>query len=170
MIDRTKPVLSLFLLNTDVRNGKYYRDVQTVGIRVKEHNFRQEDVQYISSSGSRGRDRRPGDVAAPVFSSSGDVHTGTVSYREDGYYSVRARYVDLAGNIADEAFLEEFVVDRTPPVLILENLPSEGDVYTGTAFCPTLSIFDTYAGGDAGAGQRDLYGPEGQSLPEAADA
>ena len=144
VIDRTKPVFNLFLLNTDVRNGKYYRDVQTVGIRVKEHNFRQEDVQYISSSGSRGRDRRPGDVAAPVFSSSGDVHTGTVSYREDGYYSVRARYVDLAGNIADEAFLEEFVVDRTAPELVLENIPSEGDVFTGPAFCPAASIFDTY--------------------------
>jgi len=40
------------------------------------------------------------------------------------------------GVFADEAFLEEFVVDRTAPELVLENIPSEGDVFTGPAFCP----------------------------------
>ena len=94
-IDRTDPVITVSYSNNEVANGSYFSESRTMTITIVEHNFdvsRVEITQTASLDGSS--------ITAPsvTWSSSGDVHTGTIVYDSDGDYTFDISMTDMAGN------------------------------------------------------------------------
>ncbi|WP_165052647.1 MULTISPECIES: Ig-like domain-containing protein [unclassified Adlercreutzia] len=106
-VDLTMPAIDVEFDNNDVLNGKYYKAARTATVTVTEHNW-DEASSVITSNGSIGG-----------WSTSGDVHTATVSFTTDGDYNLSVAVTDKAGNTAEQTE-EEFTVDLTMPNVSVE--------------------------------------------------
>ena len=114
-IDKTNPVISVTFDNNDAQNGKYYKDPRIATVSIREHNFRESDVNIAQTA-----DIQQGSVSAPGvggFGGGGDDHSASINYSQDGNYTIEVNYTDLAGNPAEVVRIGEFVIDQTPPTL-----------------------------------------------------
>ena len=111
IIDRTRPVISVSFDNRNVSNGNYYNGPRTATITVMEKNF---DVSRVVIEGNAQE--------TGLWSASGDIHTMTVAFTEDGVYNLRISATDRAGNTAETVREEEFIIDTTVPVISLSNI------------------------------------------------
>lgn len=117
-IDVTRPVVSVtYDLNEPV-NGKYYHEVRTATVKIKERNFQAEDVQFLYTS----TDGKKPEFGSWTKSGTGDetIHTCTVTFREDSDYTFAVKFMDMAGNIAEYHRIDEFTIDRTKPVVTVD--------------------------------------------------
>lgn len=109
-IDQTAPVVEITFDNNDVRNGKYYKAGRTATITVTEHNF-DPALVTIETNGAVGS-----------WSTSGDVHTITVSFTTDGVYNLSVSGADMAGNAMAAYQADEFVVDLQAPEITFDGV------------------------------------------------
>lgn len=112
-IDQTAPVVEVTFDNNDVRNGKYYKAGRTATITVTEHNF-DPSLITIETNGSVGG-----------WSTSGDVHTATVSFTTDGVYNLSVSGADMAGNAMVAYQADEFVVDLQAPEITFDGVEDQ---------------------------------------------
>ena len=112
-IDQTAPVVEVTFDNNDVRNGKYYKAGRTATITVTEHNF-DPSLITIETNGSVGG-----------WSTSGDVHTATVSFTTDGVYNLSVSGADMAGNAMAAYQVDEFVVDLQAPEITFDGVEDQ---------------------------------------------
>ena len=56
------------------------------------------------------------------WSGSGDVHTATVSFNEDGEYAFTIHGKDLADNEFESYSSGEFIIDTEPPVVEISGV------------------------------------------------
>lgn len=112
-IDQTAPVVEVTFDNNDVRNGKYYKAGRTATITVTEHNF-DPSLITIETNGSVGG-----------WSTSGDVHTATVSFTTDGVYNLSVSGADMAGNAMAAYQADEFVVDLQAPEITFDGVEDQ---------------------------------------------
>ena len=108
-IDMTAPVISVEWDNNDVRHEKYYKATRTATITVVEHNFSPEFIKIETTGSISG------------WSTNGDTHTCTVFFGEGSAHTLKVGGEDLAGNAANEVTEPEFVVDLTPPEVVVEG-------------------------------------------------
>lgn len=121
-IDKTAPTIDVVYDNNDVRNGSYYAKSRTATITVVEHNFDPDLFEVGVDFKNHTKD-----LAAPTVSwtDSGDTHTGTVEFKEDGAYVLTVTGIDRAGNaavLASDASVEgydsgTFTIDTEKPVV-----------------------------------------------------
>ncbi|MEH7251983.1 hypothetical protein V7111_07640 [Neobacillus niacini] len=75
------------------------------------------------------------------WSTRGDVHTATIQYSADATYRFDIAYTDMAGNVAADYSVDEFIVDQTMPELsitgVADKSANNGDV------APVISYSDT---------------------------
>ena len=121
-IDITPPVISAEMSNTNPSNERYYNTAQTVTVSVKERNFNASDVELSLSKyddANRNWNRNVQSISNWTTSGEGDetVHTGSFSIEQDGDYGFDVSFTDMAGNRGDSFNQQNFVIDRTPPVL-----------------------------------------------------
>lgn len=109
-IDVTKPEIDIRFDNNEAENGNYYNQKRTATIHVHERNF---DPDGVSVSATR--DGQPYETSLSAWMSDGSDHYATLTFAEDGEYSIRAYCVDLADNISDEVLSETFIIDCTAP-------------------------------------------------------
>ena len=112
-IDQTAPVVEVTFDNNDVRNGKYYKAARTATITVTEHNF-DPSLVTIETNGAVGS-----------WSTSGDVHTITVSFTTDGVYNLSVSGADMAGNAMAAYQADEFVVDLQAPEITFDGVEDQ---------------------------------------------
>lgn len=110
-IDVTSPVAKIEYDNHSVQNGKYYKENRIAMITVTEKNFDEKDFQIrYTSTGSK-----------PVISSwknlEGEKHCCTVTFREDGDYTLSIAGKDQADHPLVYDRVDEFTIDKTKPVL-----------------------------------------------------
>lgn len=137
IIDKTKPVFKVSYDNDNAQNEKYYASDRTATITVEEHNFDPKRVELLGKATDNGAA-----VAYPSISSwtsSGDKHSATITYSADALYVFDIAMKDKAGNDSDEYVQEEFYIDKTAPVVEINNVEgaNKGDV------SPQVSIQDT---------------------------
>lgn len=121
-IDRTAPVIAVSYEpgNAAAVNGNYFPNPRTATITITEHNFETSRVEITLSATDHGAA-----VTAPAVSqwtSSGNTHTATIVYSGDADYRFDIAYRDKAGNPAADYPGDSFVVDQTPPTLVLEGV------------------------------------------------
>lgn len=117
-IDRTAPVINVSYDNNDVKNGKYFSKGRVATIVIQEHNFDSSRVKITATASKNGKG-----ITIPAssvsWSGSGDNHTATLNYKDDGDYTFDIQFTDMAGNesgaanYGSSAAGKEFTVDTT---------------------------------------------------------
>lgn len=128
VIDRTAPVISAEYNSTmPPNNGNCYRKDVNVTITVKERYFRAEDMAF-SLTEAKDVSGKIIDGFAEIednflqalkdrnnWSSSGDIHTATITFSTDANYAFALNCTDVAGNSSEQFDSEKFTVDKTSP-------------------------------------------------------
>lgn len=112
-IDKTIPVISVSYDNNSAATPGYYNANRTATITIKEHNFNAAEVNSQITAALQGSG-----ISAPGvggWSNSGDTHTASVTFSDDGDYTFDIDYTDLAGNAAVDYTQDSFTVDKTKP-------------------------------------------------------
>lgn len=118
-IDKTAPVLNVSFDNNNVRNGKYYNASRTATVTIAEHNFDPSLIKLqVTSTDTNGAPA--GSFAVSGWSNSGDIHTATVNFPQDGTYQIQEiSGTDLADNTMATYGDSSFVIDTQKPTIAL---------------------------------------------------
>lgn len=119
-IDKTAPTIEISYDYNNAVNGNYYAQHRVATITIVEHNFDPGRVTFSCTANDNGTT-----VSAPTlngWSSSGDVHTATVSFSNDAYYVMNISFIDMAGNAANTVPEQTFYVDTTKPEIKLVGI------------------------------------------------
>lgn len=125
-LDVNAPQIEVSYDNLEVYNEKYYQAARTATIAVTERNFDPEDVEltlegrsvpvlswmHQGGSGCKGSSD-PSDLGH----SDSCRWLTQVSFEEDGEYRLGFACTDAAGNRGSLGRTDEFVIDKTAPVL-----------------------------------------------------
>lgn len=137
-VDKTKPVMSLSFNNNNAQNGSYYSSARTATITINEHNFRGSDLKITGTANNAGAGATfPG---ISKWSSKGDVHKATITFKDDALYTLELAYSDLATNEAKAPEKQTFTVDNTDPVINISGV-AQGGAYPD-AVIPKISFGD----------------------------
>lgn len=108
--DEMAPIVTFSMDTSDVSCGKYYHSSKVLTITVMEHNFDPGYVPTVYTDNAQG-----------YFFSGWHVDknmaTGTVTFMEDGMYTVHFECFDLAGNKSNTAIMPQIYIDKTVPEL-----------------------------------------------------
>ncbi|MBP3922305.1 MAG: Ig-like domain-containing protein [Ruminiclostridium sp.] len=119
-VDKTLPVISITYDNNAMLNDIYYKAGRTATITITEHNFETGRINLQLAATDNGNV-----ISLPAVSSwstSGDVHTATISYSADARYEFDIDYNDKAGNALSDVAQQIFYVDTTNPTLKFEGV------------------------------------------------
>lgn len=122
-VDKTLPVVSVTYDNNTAQNGNYYNEARTAAITVTEHNFETSRINIALNATDDGQPAALPTVSS--WTSSGDVHTATITYAADSLYTFDFDYEDKAGNASADMPEQSFYVDRTNPVLSITKIADE---------------------------------------------
>lgn len=148
-IDQTAPVVTVSYDNNDAQNGKYFKEKRTATVTITERNFDESRVQFTQTASLGGSAMT---APAASWSGSGDVHTATFSYEEDGDYTFDVTMSDMAGNesggasYGDSVAGQEFTVDTKIEKPVIEGVEN-GKSYKGDVV-PSISYGDVNLAGD----------------------
>lgn len=120
-IDQTKPEISVSYNNNNVHNGEYYNQARRATVTVTEHNFDPARVETTIRAEGNGAST----PSISSWSTSGDVHTATISYANDGKYTFDISATDLAGNATSDFAEQSFYVDQTVPELEITGIEDQ---------------------------------------------
>lgn len=135
-IDVTAPVITVTYDNNSPANEKYYNATRTATISILERNMNNDSVAVTVT-----RDGSPVGVAS-AFTTNGEIveaddgsdayiYTMDYTFAEDGDYEFSVTATDLAGNVTNTAFSDEFTIDLTKPVI---NISVDGAAQGQTGF------------------------------------
>lgn len=142
-IDKTLPLLWITYDNNDAENGNYYKASRVATIHIMEHNF--DPVAALAGIS----------LATGPWNSDGDEHWTTVAFTEEGQHELEAIYTDLAGNYAAEEIREDFVIDKTAPVITAADILNR-KAYNTEEIMPVFRVED--ANFDAARVEIELIG------------
>lgn len=120
-IDKDKPVIEV-TYDTTTENG-HYNVTRTATIKVTERNF---NPDLFTINGVYGE--------LDTWSNEGGVWTTTITFKDNNEYKFTLDCTDRAGNSAVQYVSENFVVDKTSPVIsrVDENKESKAGWYNYT--------------------------------------
>lgn len=124
-VDKTSPTMEVSFDNNGASNGKYYNAARTATVTVTERNF-SGDAINVSPTAHAGNGDTVGQPSVSGWSSSGDVHTATVTFPGEGVYAMTIDGRDLADNVLASYSCEEFVVDTVAPEIDLGASRTKG--------------------------------------------
>ena len=117
-IDTTAPEITVEYDKNDPVNERFYQEARTATVSIKERNFAADDVEFLVTGT---------DGVRPVigeWTSEGTedetVHRCQVTFSADGEYIFSVKFQDKAGNQAAYDRIDEFVIDQTAPVLMVQ--------------------------------------------------
>lgn len=112
VVDLTAPTVEVRYDNHDVANGKYYKADRTATIIVSDTNFAgRNDITISATAGG----------TAPVVSFSADGRA-VLPFTQDGTYRITGTVTDQAGNVSRVLSEDEFVLDKTAPVVEISGV------------------------------------------------
>ena len=135
-IDRTVPVINVSYDNNSASNSKYFSKARVATVVINEHNFDSSRVKITATASKEGKS-----ITIPSsnisWSGSGDNHTATINYKEDGDYTFDIQFTDMAGNESEDANYgssvagKDFVVDTTieKPTVTLNDKDGNGKAF-----------------------------------------
>lgn len=120
-IDVTKPVIDISFDREDGVNGRYYNQSRTATIHVQELNF---DASAVKITVTRNGEL----IEMPLsdWSNDGIDHYVSVTFAEDGDYTMEVCCTDLADNASDIVQADDFTIDCTVPCVAVDLVPAEG--------------------------------------------
>ena len=145
-MDKTLPVINVSYDNNAATNGNYYSAARTATISITEHNFETGRFTITTTATDNGVSKTAPGISG--WTSNGDIHTATVSFTDDAYYTIGMSYTDMAGNQAAAFTEQNFYVDKTMPYVTLQgirnNSANNGETIGFILTC-TDTNFDVFA-------------------------
>lgn len=143
-VDKTVPTISVSYDNNNAATAGYYNANRTATISITEHNFNAAEVNAKITAALQGSGVSVPGVGG--WSTSGDVHTASVTFSEDANYTFDVDYTDLAGNAAADYTQDQFTVDKTAPEVdffdITDKSANNGTVAPGVTYSDVNYIAD----------------------------
>lgn len=135
-IDKTKPVMTVTLEKNST--PRYYQS-NTATIRIVEHNFDPDSAHLTYTPTATGPDYASGGTAPQIgaWSNNGDEHTATIPFNDEGKYSFKISFRDLADNKADDHNEPEFYIDHTankPEFKDVTSRAYDGEIAPGIVY------------------------------------
>ncbi|WP_027209455.1 Ig-like domain-containing protein [Butyrivibrio hungatei] len=128
-VDTTVPEVTLTFDENDPHNDKYYDKARTATITVTDFSFNEDEAKLAI-------DEQIGKASASSWANTAvNVYTRTVSFEQDGKYTLKFNCKDKAGNSSNEVSEAEFVIDRTAPEINVSYnslTPGNGKYYKDT--------------------------------------
>ena len=128
-VDTTAPEVTLTFDENDPHNDKYYDKARTATITVTDFSFNEDEAKLAI-------DEQVGKASASSWANTAvNVYTRTVSFDQDGKYTLKFNCKDKAGNSSNEVSEAEFVIDRTAPEINVSYnslTPGNGKYYKDT--------------------------------------
>lgn len=128
-IDTIAPKIRVEYDNHDVINEKYYRESRKANVYIEERNFDPEDVDFDIDgpetkiapwSHQMGKGCHGSDNPYDTGHADSCVWKTEVKFEDDGEYCFHISCTDLAGNQGHYEKTDEFVIDKTIPVIIVD--------------------------------------------------
>ncbi len=144
-IDKTLPLINVTYDNNSVQNDNYYNAVRTATISITEHNFDTGRYTITLAASDDGVEKTAPSIGG--WSNNGDIHTASVQFTDDGYYSMNMSYTDMAGNQAVQFTQQTFYVDQTMPrieVRGIRNNTANNNETIGFEITCTDTNFDVF--------------------------
>ena len=119
-IDKTKPKIKVYY-NENNKNNKYYKKERTATIEIEEYNFNPEGLDATITIKNACDEIIDSEeyitfLRDPLnWVSKDGVNVAKITFKKDGHYSLDINYTDLAGNVAEKNFEDNFVIDKTAP-------------------------------------------------------
>ena len=134
-IDITAPRIEVIYNDNSPSNGKYYNNVRTATVKVYERNFDPDGITMNITGTNGARPTISGwSVGNKAGVSDNNVNICTITYSADADYTFTMSAADLAGNKANYGKTDEFVIDRTKPVISVgfDNNNGKGKYYNAS--------------------------------------
>ncbi len=115
VVDTVAPVGNIEL-SAPVSTGNglsYYSNNVTATLTIEEENFYGEDVVVYVDGNS---------TETSGWTNNGNAWTSTVSVSSDGQHRISMAYADKSGNAMAEVQSNQFVIDRTKPVIAVSGI------------------------------------------------
>ncbi len=146
-IDKTNPIVNVSFDNNSSLNNNYFKDQRTATITINEHNFAADAEHLAINITALGEDNASAATPPSVsgWSTSGDVHTATITFANDGKYAFTVDYKDLAYNNAEQSKVDEFYVDKTEPDIKFADVENNA-AYSGTIAPKVILTDNNYNG------------------------
>lgn len=116
ILDKTFPTITVSYDNNEAQNEKFFKAHRTATITIVEHNFDVNRVVITQTSALSGNA-----ITNPSVSwiNSGNTHTATINYNNDGDYTFDITMTDKAGNkeanvnYGSSVAAKDFTIDTT---------------------------------------------------------
>lgn len=147
-IDKTVPEITVDFDNNSYdssfgNDSRYFKDKRTATITVRERNFNQDNMKVTMSNT---------DGSVPAIGSWKEVrdkqnpdastYTATVTFQQDGDYTMYVEGMDLAGNKANSVTVDPFTIDLVQPEISIsyDNMEAKNNNYYSEARTATITI------------------------------
>lgn len=140
IIDKTPPALLVHWDDTEAINDHYYAKERKAVLEIKERNLSSEDLKSFVEAYDRG-EVIESPAIGPLRQWEEESWRAGITFEKDGRYQWEIQCTDLAGNKAEVYHSEEFVIDKTPPKLLFENV-ADCSANRGM-IAPKLCVIDT---------------------------
>lgn len=144
-IDKTTPIVSVTYSEAGKNNDKYYNENHTATIQVKDRNF---DPSKVQAGLNNTTSHMPAisEWSKTVDSGNPDntTYTATITFSEDGEYTLNCKASDRAGNESNQYLGEQFIIDKTAPNISVtfDNDNATNGKYYKSARTATITVKD----------------------------
>lgn len=146
-IDKTAPTVSVSYDNNDVDSGNRYKADRTATITVTERNFNANDFKLnITNTAGGVPTLSEWTTVEDTSNPDNNRHMATVTFTEDGDYTIDMSYVDMAGNAANPVETQSFTIDKSAPVVSVafDNNNAANDMYYAAERTATITVTEHY--------------------------
>lgn len=128
-VDNIDPTIEVSYDNNSALNDKFFKEKRTATIKIVEHNFAVERVEFVRDSFLDTKDIDDPEITW-AHDEATNTHIATIVYDADGDYTFDVTMTDMAGresgaaNYGDTVAGKEFTVDKTiakPSITGVEN-------------------------------------------------
>lgn len=119
-IDRTVPTIEIAFddVAPDAENAEMYKESRIATITVRERNFVPESISArITNTDGAVPEISGWETLADAGNPDETINKATITFSEDGDYTLEISGVDAANNAAETVKAEDFTIDKTEPVI-----------------------------------------------------
>ena len=135
-IDKKAPVVSVSFEKADAdADSGIYSTERTAFVNVSERNFDPERISVTAEGNESGVSFGNWTLASGSEGTDSAVYRMPVTFSGDGSYTLKAEGTDMCDNKSESYASENFVIDRTAPVMEVSSSGAEsvnGRYYNGT--------------------------------------